>query len=269
MPGLLRAQCRQRFSEPPDARRSRGRPVRHQRPEGLDQHGACRRLGLLPGSHRSQRRQAQGHYLHPRGHEDPRYHHPAPPPDHGRGRVQRGLPRECPRARRQRGGQGQRGLGGGDHDPGPRARRPDHDPPHQLAHRPRAARRAVQAHDEAGPARLQGSRAAPEDRGAAGRRAVPPAQRLSEPDPDSPGRPPGARGLDLQALLEPGRSGAGRRGERDARPVLADRRSEPLAPDHGQWEFYTLLARGSGIRAGTSEILRNILGERVLGLPKD
>ena len=41
------------------------------------------------------------------------------------------------------------------------------------------------------------------------------------------------------------------------------------APDEGQWEFYTLLARGSGIRAGTSEILRNILGERVLGLPKD
>jgi alkylation response protein AidB-like acyl-CoA dehydrogenase len=42
-----------------------------------------------------------------------------------------------------------------------------------------------------------------------------------------------------------------------------------LAPDNGQWEFYALLARGSGIRAGTSEILRNILGERVLGLPKD
>ena len=42
-----------------------------------------------------------------------------------------------------------------------------------------------------------------------------------------------------------------------------------LAPDDGQWEFYVLLARGSGIRAGTSEILRNILGERVLGLPKD
>jgi alkylation response protein AidB-like acyl-CoA dehydrogenase len=41
------------------------------------------------------------------------------------------------------------------------------------------------------------------------------------------------------------------------------------APDEGQWEFYSLLARGSGIRAGTSEILRNILGERVLGLPKD
>jgi alkylation response protein AidB-like acyl-CoA dehydrogenase len=43
----------------------------------------------------------------------------------------------------------------------------------------------------------------------------------------------------------------------------------PWAPDEGQWAFYCLLARGSGIRAGTSEILRNILGERVLGLPKD
>jgi alkylation response protein AidB-like acyl-CoA dehydrogenase len=43
----------------------------------------------------------------------------------------------------------------------------------------------------------------------------------------------------------------------------------PWAPDEGQWEFYCNLARGSGIRAGTSEILRNILGERVLGLPKD
>ncbi|OLC13320.1 MAG: hypothetical protein AUH29_13470 [Candidatus Rokubacteria bacterium 13_1_40CM_69_27] len=41
------------------------------------------------------------------------------------------------------------------------------------------------------------------------------------------------------------------------------------APDEGQWEFYAMLAQASGIRAGTSEILRNILGERVLGLPKD
>jgi alkylation response protein AidB-like acyl-CoA dehydrogenase len=43
----------------------------------------------------------------------------------------------------------------------------------------------------------------------------------------------------------------------------------PRAPDEGQWQFYELLARGSGIRAGTTEILRNILSERVLGLPKD
>ena len=43
----------------------------------------------------------------------------------------------------------------------------------------------------------------------------------------------------------------------------------PWAPDDGQWQFYELLARGSGIRAGTTEILKNILSERVLGLPKD
>jgi alkylation response protein AidB-like acyl-CoA dehydrogenase len=43
----------------------------------------------------------------------------------------------------------------------------------------------------------------------------------------------------------------------------------PWAPDDGQWHFYELLARASGIRAGTTEILKNILGERVLGLPKD
>jgi len=43
----------------------------------------------------------------------------------------------------------------------------------------------------------------------------------------------------------------------------------PHAVDDGQWEFYALLAQASGIRAGTTEILKNILGERVLGLPKD
>ena len=46
-------------------------------------------------------------------------------------------------------------------------------------------------------------------------------------------------------------------------------RGTPHAVDEGQWEFYALLAQASGIRAGTTEILKNILGERVIGLPKD
>jgi alkylation response protein AidB-like acyl-CoA dehydrogenase len=52
-------------------------------------------------------------------------------------------------------------------------------------------------------------------------------------------------------------------------PYSQIKAGSPHAPDEGEWEFYCLLARGSGIRAGTTEILRNILGERVLGLPKD
>jgi alkylation response protein AidB-like acyl-CoA dehydrogenase len=43
----------------------------------------------------------------------------------------------------------------------------------------------------------------------------------------------------------------------------------PGASAAGHWGYYELLVQASGIRAGTSEILRNILAERVLGLPKD
>ncbi|HKC85251.1 MAG TPA: acyl-CoA dehydrogenase family protein, partial [Blastocatellia bacterium] len=38
--------------------------------------------------------------------------------------------------------------------------------------------------------------------------------------------------------------------------------------DSGRWVFNYLRARANTIEAGTSEILRNIVAERVLGLPK-
>ncbi len=42
----------------------------------------------------------------------------------------------------------------------------------------------------------------------------------------------------------------------------------PFALDHGRWSFRMLAARGPTIFAGTNQIQHNIIGERVLGLPK-
>jgi alkylation response protein AidB-like acyl-CoA dehydrogenase len=43
---------------------------------------------------------------------------------------------------------------------------------------------------------------------------------------------------------------------------------EPTAIDGGKWSYRALAARALTIAGGTSEIQRNIIGERVLGLPK-
>jgi alkylation response protein AidB-like acyl-CoA dehydrogenase len=39
--------------------------------------------------------------------------------------------------------------------------------------------------------------------------------------------------------------------------------------DRGNWHYTFLRSRANSIEGGTTEIQRNILAERVLGLPKD
>jgi len=43
---------------------------------------------------------------------------------------------------------------------------------------------------------------------------------------------------------------------------------EEAAPDGGRWSYGFLRSRANSIEGGTSEVLRNIVAERVLGLPR-
>jgi alkylation response protein AidB-like acyl-CoA dehydrogenase len=46
-------------------------------------------------------------------------------------------------------------------------------------------------------------------------------------------------------------------------------RGSDLAIDGGVWQYSFLRSRANSIEGGTTEIQKNIIGERVLGLPKD
>jgi alkylation response protein AidB-like acyl-CoA dehydrogenase len=51
-------------------------------------------------------------------------------------------------------------------------------------------------------------------------------------------------------------------------PYAQLERGSPAAVENGRWSYRALRARGLTIAAGSSEIQRNIIGERVLRLPK-
>ena len=70
-----------------------------------------------------------------------------------------------------------------------------------------------------------------------------------------------ARGLAGQVAVGRGQPGADRAGDGLARPA---RRSSSTTP----WTYRFLRARANSIEGGTTEILKNIVAERVLGLPR-
>ena len=103
VPGLLGARLRVRPRIPEDARRARGRPLRRQRPEDLDDDGALRRHDLLPRAHRPDGEEAGGHQL-PADQHALAGHHGAAARHHRRGaRGERGVLRQREGAAREPG----------------------------------------------------------------------------------------------------------------------------------------------------------------------
>ncbi|MCP3935678.1 MAG: acyl-CoA dehydrogenase [Actinomycetia bacterium] len=64
------------------------------------------------------------------------------------------------------------------------------------------------------------------------------------------------------------RQSVARLGVEIAGPMSTLYKNDPNAPDKGHWPMAYMGSYGSTIAAGANEIQRNILGERVLGLPK-
>ena len=259
VPALQRARRRLRRRRREDQGHPRRRRLARQRPEGVDLRRPLLRHGLRHRAHQPRRPEARRHHDDGDRHARRRRGGPPAEDDHGQLGVQRGVLQRRVRARRRRRRSGRRRLD----------RRPRHARQRERVDRRRGRRQHVDGR------RRCSCRCSTPTPSAS--RAAPPASVATSPSSTRIGL------LNLRAANRavsgggPGPEGAMTKlvlsevGHESAAIMTELNGEDSVFMDGpgGMSNMMVLMHRGMSIAGGTSEIKRNQIGERILGLPRD